>query len=519
MMTSIIQRRALTGIVILGAALRLFPIWFGLPYAQARPDESVAIEHALGIFSGDLNPHFFNWPSVTLYAFAALYKIASILHVPLGPYALTLIPRGFVALAGTATILVLARLARDVAGRATALVAALFLSVAILHVRDSHFATVDVLTTLLATASLALLIAALRNDSIKLFTLAGLACGLATSTKYSVALLMVAMAAAQIVRLYDGKNRFLSLRAWAPPLLFAAAFVAGFVAGTPYALIESATFKAHFLNDSGQLAHGHNIILGRGWTYHFTHTLPYGLGLPIFGAALAGWIPFTRHYPRPAFVIGAFAAAFYLGIGSGYTVFFRYLLPLVPIACLSAAVLVTHAASWIAARTRLSAAVTTAVLAALVAGLPLLNSVWLDVLLAKTDTRVLAAEWLKPRLRATDTLYDAGGYFTTLELGKTTFQASRYDPATKSFDLPAGGTPDWIVIHEAPLMAYTWYEREIRTVLADKYELAYTVPALEGRGVSREYDMQDAFFLPIAGFKGVQRPGPTEWIFRRIDSH
>ena len=78
-------------------------------------------------------------------------KVASILHVPLGPYSLTLIPRGFVAVAGTATILVLARLARDAAGRATALVAALFLAVAILHVRDSHFATVDVLTTLLAT--------------------------------------------------------------------------------------------------------------------------------------------------------------------------------------------------------------------------------------------------------------------------------------------------------------------------------------------------------------------------------
>src|SRR5258705_1109481 len=197
-MTSIVPRHALTGIVILGAALRLFPIWFGLPYAQARPDESVAIERALGILSGDLNPHFFNWPSLTLYVFAALYKIVSILHVPLGPCALTLIPRGFVALAGTATILVLARLAREVAGRATAVVAALFLSVAILHVRDSHFATVDVLTTLLATASLALLIAALRNDSITLFTLAGAAGGLATSPEFSAAVLMGALPAAQV---------------------------------------------------------------------------------------------------------------------------------------------------------------------------------------------------------------------------------------------------------------------------------------------------------------------------------
>lgn len=518
-MTSIIRRHALTGIVILAAALRLFPIWFGLPYAQARPDESVAIDRALSILSGDLNPHFFNWPSLTLYVFAALYKIASILRVPLGPTALTLIPRAFVALAGTATILVLARLARDIAGRATAVVAALFLTVAILHVRDSHFATVDILTTLLATASLALLIAAMKGDSIRMFALAGLAGGLATSTKYSVALLVVAMGAAQLVRLFEGRHPFWSLRAWAPLFLFAAAFAAGFVAATPYAVIEWTMFKTHFLNDSGQLSQGHNIILGRGWTYHVMHTLPYGLGIPIFVMAVAGWIPFGWRYPRPAFVIGAFAASFYVGIGSGYTVFFRYLLPLVPIACLSAAIMVTHAGSWIASRTRLSAAVTTALLAALVAAFPLVNCVWLDVLLARTDSRVLAAEWLKPRLRAEHTLFDAGGYFTRLDLASTPFRPSSYDSATKSFGLPGGATPDWIVVHEAPLMAYTWYEREIRTLLGEKYHLAYTVTALEGRGVSREYDMQDAFFLPIAGFRGVLRPGPTEWIFRRIDSH
>jgi hypothetical protein len=30
--------------------------------------------------------------------------------------------------------------------------------------------------------------------------------------------------------------------------------------------------------------------------------------------------------------------------------------------------------------------------------------------------------------------------------------------------------------------------------------------------------LPDAFFLPIAGFTGVQRPGPTVWIFKRRDA-
>lgn len=515
LMPSLVRRHALTGIVILGAALRLFPIWFGLPYAQARPDESVAIGHALGMLTGDLNPHFFNWPSLTLYVFAVLFKVASVLRVPLDLSAQTLIARGLVALAGAATIVVLARLARDVAGRATALIAALFLAVAVLHVRDSHFATVDVLMTLLGTSSLAVLIGALQRDSIGGFALAGLLGGLATSTKYSVAPLVVAMAAAQLVRLYERKRPFWSVRAWAPPLVFGAAFVGGFVAGTPYALIDSGTFITAFRNNSEQLSHGHNIILGRGWTYHVLTTLPYGLGLPIFAASLAGWIPFLRHYRHAALVIGAFASSFYLAIGSGYTVFFRYLLPLVPIACLSAAILVTHTGAWLAARTRRSPALVTAVMAALAAGPSLVNSVWLDVLLARTDTRVLAAAWLKPRLTAEHTLFDAGGGFTRLDLGTTPFERRAYDPATQSFGAPGGATPDWIVVHESPLAAYTWYEREIRTLLAAKYRLAHVESALEGRGVSRVYDRQDAFFLPIAGFRGIQRPGPTVWIFRR----
>jgi hypothetical protein len=34
---------ALAAIVLLGAALRLFPVWFGLPHAHARPDEETPL--------------------------------------------------------------------------------------------------------------------------------------------------------------------------------------------------------------------------------------------------------------------------------------------------------------------------------------------------------------------------------------------------------------------------------------------------------------------------------------------
>src|SRR5205814_4558563 len=110
------------------------------------------------------------------------------------------------ALAGTVTILLVFALARRMAGRATALLAAFFLAVAPLHVRDSHFAMTDVVMTLFATAAVAQLVRAVdvqrtaqfrRPSGVAWFAAAGLAAGLATSTKYSAAALLAAMVPAQ----------------------------------------------------------------------------------------------------------------------------------------------------------------------------------------------------------------------------------------------------------------------------------------------------------------------------------
>ena len=51
--------RWLAAIVVLGAALRFVPIWFGLPYAQARPDETVALGLATVGAGRRLQPAFF----------------------------------------------------------------------------------------------------------------------------------------------------------------------------------------------------------------------------------------------------------------------------------------------------------------------------------------------------------------------------------------------------------------------------------------------------------------------------
>ncbi len=517
-------------IVLVGAALRLFPIWFGLPYSGARPDEETALGQSVNILKGDLNPRFFHWPSLTFYAFAGIFRIMIWIRAMLPVESeisyteYLLVARAFVALCGTLTIVVLFKLGRRVADQTTGLIAAFLLAVAILHVRDSHFAMTDVLTTLLVTGSLAILIDAVERAfespgdvSLRRFALAGLVGGLSASTKYSAAAILAAMAGAQLVMLRHPHARMLSPRTWAPSLVFAGTCLVGFVLATPYSILDFETFSRDVRFTTTHLALGHGLDLGRGWSYHLRRSLPYGLGVPTFVAAMVGIVLFFRRYPRSAVISGAFAVAFYVSIGSGQTVFFRYVLPLVPIACLSAALAVRHGAPWIASRLGTPERATLAVVFLFIAGPALVNCIWFDALLARTDSRVLASRWLKEHVEPDATLHDAGSSYSRLDLRDIRYHAWSFDAEKNSFGDPAGRTPDWLVFHISPLRLYSGVPWPLRRLADEHYTLESRIDATPGRSRDAVYDLQDAFFMPFYGFHTVKRPGPTIEIYKRRD--
>ena len=495
-------RAAIAGALILGAALRLYPVWFGLPYAHARPDETTALGAAVGLLRGDPNPHFFNWPSLTFYLLAGLFRLAGAVKGTLTTADHFVIARTAVALAGTLTILFLARIARRTADDRTAAVSALFLAVAVLHARDSHFATVDVLMTMFATACLMLVLEATADPSPRALMLAGFIGGLAMSTKYSAAPLVLTV---------------MFIRPGALPrprdvLLFGVAFGAGFLALTPYAAIDYPQFSRDVGYERLHLAVGHGVDLGRGWSYHPTRSLPYGLGFGIYAAAIAGVLPWWRRHRRAALPIAAFAVAIFAAVGMGRTVFFRYIMPLVPIACLSAAIAVTAASQWLARRIRLSEAVIASALAIALAAPSLVTTIRIDRLLARTDSRVIAADWLRPMLRPEDTLADVGGVIG-LDLNGVEFHDWRFDKASATFVNAGERLPDWLVLYDSPL-DYAELDPRMDRLALERYDLAYEV---RGVGSARRslFDPQDAFFLPVFGFSGIDRPGPDVFIYRR----
>ena len=169
----------------------------------------------------------------------------------------------------------------------------------------------DVLMTSLVVLCLAQLAAAIDTlaaappvswATLRGFAVAGLLGGLATSTRYNAAAVVVAMAAAQVILLLRFRKP-LSPAAWAPSLIFVAAAAAGFVAGTPYSILDTPAFAADLRYDFTHLSAAHGIDLGPGWYAHLTRSLPYGCGLLIFVAAIPGMGIAVRQSPRHGVVL------------------------------------------------------------------------------------------------------------------------------------------------------------------------------------------------------------------------
>ena len=358
-----IERIVLTLIVVLGIGLRAWGLRFGLPDDFARPDEEKIVGPALAMLRGDLNPHLFLYPSFFTYITACAYAIQFgaerisgmtsalddfVAQATVDPSTALLLARWLAAAAGVGTILVLYGAVREWLSERAALIAAAFCAVAFLHVRDSHFGVTDVPVTFLTVCAFwAGVRCATRGVTTKRVALAGVIAGLAASTKYNAALILLPLV------IVLGTDATLLKRGWlhlggAVALLGTCAALA-FLVGTPYALLDRATFLHDFsVQERTALGTFHTIILDaarravgeRGWIHHFTFTLRYGVGIPLLVAAIAGtgWLAVTR--PRTAIIALSFPVAFYIVMGASQLVYARWLVPTVPFVCLAAAVFV-----------------------------------------------------------------------------------------------------------------------------------------------------------------------------------
>jgi len=296
---------------------------------------------------------------------------------------------------------------------------------------------------------------------------------------------------------------------------FGAAMAIGFFGASPYILIDWSRFVNDVSGVGTHLAQGHGMVLGRGWWYYARVVLPAAIGWPMFVAGVCGVIVLFAKRFRDAAVLLGFPVAYYLIAGQGYTVFARYVLPLLPFLSVSAAWLVVSLGRTIARQASpVRRAVVVTALAMIVAAPTAYKTLQLDRLLATTDNRIVVARALAEILPPDSVLYQSGekyGYVPTTIDGHVIARISRYDEGSGTFD---SGEPDWILVQRSPLVLYSAVPPGLDRIVREQYELVRRFPT--GRDDhDRIYDQQDALYLPLDGFSGLERPGPAFELYHK----
>jgi len=524
-------RRSLILLAILGVAavLRFWGLGFGLPNTVTRPDENMVVGTAARFtIRRSLDPGFFSYPTLYMYVLGALDAAGCAGGILVGrfpdiggctaawgrnwaPVFMTArIVTASAGVAAVALVIAIGRRLHPLAGW----FAGTFLAVAFLHVRDSHYGVTDVPMTTMLLAALLLILRAHEEPSTRRFLLAGLVAGLAASTKYNAVIVGASAAFSQAlawVSSAEGRGVRHTRLFW-----FTTAAAFGFLIGTPYALIAWSRVWHDAHAESLHLLAGHaGIRPDIGWRYHALVTLPQGVGWPLFIAGMVGIVVAFVRKPREAGLIFAFPVIYYLVAGRGYTVFTRYMVPVVPFLCLGAgAAIATLSESVVPGTIRVRRLVAAALV--VVCAFPTASkAIALDRVFSRTDSRVLVADWFEARAGRGASILLASSSYGAPQLwrdGKP-LPLEVFTWETDSRRVANGWRPDFILVEESGLLQYSQLPEELRPVLQD-YDLEGVIHALDLH-VHHVYDQQDAFYLPFDGFKGVERPGANFYIYRK----
>jgi hypothetical protein len=534
-------------ILVVAAGLRVRGLGFGLPMAESRPDEMTIAYQAMKFGTGDLNPHSFNYPSLFKYVsfglFGAWYVIGKLLGVFQGQDdfllsffqadgSFRLLMRSWSALAGVATVALLGAAPGRLWGAA-------LLAVCMLHVRDSHFGVTDPTLVLFCVGSVICSTILAHEGTLRAATWAGILGGLAASTKYNGALCALPLLIGALVS--PGFRGPLVLRG-------AVCMVAAFLAGSPYVLLDFATFRKDFLYEMNHLAEGHHVDVGNAWLYHLTASLRYGMGVPLLAAGVLGLFVGVWREWRTGLVWASFPIVWYALMGRGETAFFRYMLPAVPFLCAGAGMLVEQVRS---AHLR-------AVILALIAAPTLWSSLETTRLMAAGDTRADMGAYIEANV-ADGTMIVHGGAYTGAPMlqrnvlnqtreyeakagradasgfrkpddpkwyrkGRPTYDVQLIEKegidyaSTATVERVLAFPPPYLLLETYPLRHYAHVPEQVRRLAEERYELVHEERAARGPTADAVFDQQDAFYVPVAGFAAFTRMGPDLRLYRLRDS-
>jgi hypothetical protein len=537
---------ALAAVVVVALAVRLWGLGWQLPW-QFHPDEGHYTWKAIDLISQEtLNPKYFRNPSLFTYVLLAEYRLlgfqppksdelaatADGLFRP--PSGVAYVGRLTSALMGVLNVLAIGWIGWRMLGPWTGVLGALFLALAFIHVRDSHYATNDVPSVFLLTLSVGASLGLLRRPTLSGYVLAGLFGGLATSTKYNAGLFVVPLLVAHGVVAWRervsptpnpspvrGVGAIVSLVV--PIALAGLVAILAYLAGTPFTILDFPKWLADFRTQASFVDEGWEGQAKLAPGLQYVLALGAGIGWVMLGLAVAGAALLARRRPAVAAVLLAFPVAYLLFMLRSELFFVRFALPAVPFLCLLAAVAVVAVARAAARYGTVLGIVTASLLTVAALYQPTLDTMRHNVLIGQDDTRVLAANWTLTNLPPGAKL--AVEEYTIRDRRPRAYGGPAWQLDTDLLDVNQLRRAD----PTAPLRGSTRYFM-ISSFQQDRFagrpdspqRQFYEALASQGRVVARfapgradhaiPFDLED-LYSPFWGLERYERPGPTITVY------
>lgn len=574
---------AMGGVLALALGVRVLGLDWGLPqvYEEAYPFKRSWPMWGWGPDASlDLNPHFFNYPTLYFYVQfigqGLLYVVLRVFGVVDSVldyrvlYALDKTPfylmgRSLTVLFAAGTVLVTYRLGAHVRGFTAGVVAALLVAVNHVHITKSQVIEVDVPLTFFLVTCVYFCVRILSEPNLKHYVLAGLFAGLATSTKYSGMLLplCILLAHAVVVRRTlastgsaarvtvsqarkPAKARGAKRRrpAHGPAVAgptragggigaFVSTFVgsrslvaAGLVAmaalalTSPYILLDSENFWIGFNYERAHMRIGHfgqdesSTIL-----YYLRIMTDSLMGWPLTLTSIAAvvYLVFVRRHAWAA-IVSLFPIV-YLTLISTFTMRAeRYILPLMPLACVLSAALAYELLERARAPLARRAALLTAAVGVVLA-LPSVLSFAADRSRLRDDTRTLARRWI-------ETHVPPGAYIASEAYGPEPFSVIelaglqldvRERLQEKQSEMPIYAMAPIPMLQVLPELMAVFYDIELYRGLVD-YIVTSSSVSSRYRKDPEKFAAQVAFYEELENhWELVQSFGPSDGTGPRLE--
>lgn len=525
-------------IVVLAAVLRFWALDMGLPHLMTRPDEEMILVETRSPATGRFDLQYGIYPSAYIFLSWGWGEAGHALMKTLGlhkgityaqaideiPWRILLLLRSLSAFGGVAAVAAIMWFVRREMGMRASLVAGALLAVSLIHVRDSHAAKPDVLMSLGVVLSLGVMAPLARIGSFARAGVTGMLIGLSMGMKYPAVLLLVPTYVLCVMssqrpgwrRLFPatavvaGVTAALAFTITSPDLVFnpqtrnkvLSIVVLVFPQAFPGVVVEAPKVQA------ASIGFQHPGSALDGYQFYYGFALRYGAGLAV--ALLLPLALVWAFLSRQALALAAaiFGVTAFVVFGASPALLSRYMTPIVP----AFAIVLAGALAWAARRVvpQRASLVLTAVTLLIIAE-PLWRSVQHDRIAAETDTRVLASSWLRENAGGPGKVVIGGTVFWSwgepwipqpLELVRTGLDAS---------SLEAAGV-NWLVTHDHTVFA-SKMDPEVIAKLGDRLNLRAEFDPFRGPREEARYDFQDAYYIPMAGFDVVSRPGPMIRIY------